>query len=123
MDAQRAAAAFDQDVEVATGLRRLDHAEAVGMAGHVDIGRIVAGDLQEHAGVRPALVGLPGRMLETRPEAEAGGGAGFVADTRAHPGQRLCVRLVALDVGEQRHIVARFCPAVHAAEMTLQIAG
>ena len=92
-------------------LRRLHHAEAVGMAGHVDIGGIVAGDLQEHAGIRAALVGLPGRMLEARPEAEAGGGAGLVADARAHRGQRLRVRFVALDIGQQRDIVAGFAPA------------
>ena len=78
------------------------------MAGHVDIGWIIAGDLQEDAGIRPALVGLSGRMLEARTEAEAGGGAGFVADPRAHPGQRLACDVVALDIGEQRHVVAGF---------------
>ena len=49
MDAQRAATAFHQHLEITAGLRRLHDAETVGMAGHVDIGRIVAGDLQEHA--------------------------------------------------------------------------
>lgn len=123
MDAKRAATAFDQDVEVTAGLRRLDNAEAVGMARHFDVDWIVACNLQKHAGVRAALIGLPRRMLETRPKAKAGGSAGFVADTRAHPGQCLRIRLVALDVGQQRDIVARFCPAVHTAEMTPQVAG
>ncbi len=89
------------------------------MTGHVDIGRIVAGDLQKHAGIRPAFVGLPGRMLEARPEAKTGGGTGLIANVRAHRGQRLSVLLVALDIGQQRDIVA----GVHAAEMALQISG
>ena len=123
MDTQRAPTALHQHLEIAARLRRLHHAEAVGMAGHVDIGRIVAGDLQEHAGIRPAFVGLPGRMLEAGSEAEAGGGVGSVANARAHRGQRLRVRLVALNVGQQRHVVARLCAGVHAAKMALQIAG
>ena len=120
MDAQRAAAAFHQHLEIPARLRSLHHAEAVVMAGHVDVGRVIAGDLQEHAGIRAALVGLPGRMLEARSEAEAGRGAGLVADARAHRGQRLRVRFVALDVGEQRDVVA-----VRRARgrMALQIAG
>ena len=123
VDPQRATATLHQHLEVAAGLRGLDHAEAVGMAGHVDIGRIVAGDLQEHAGIRPAFVGLPGRMLEARSEAEAGRGTRLVANARAHRGQRLRVRLVALDVGQQRDVIARLCAGVHAAEMALQITG
>jgi hypothetical protein len=86
MDAQRAPAAFHQHLEIAARLRRLHHAEAVGMAGHVDIGRIIAGDLQEHAGIRAALVCLSSRMLETGSEAEAGCGMGPVANTRSRRG-------------------------------------
>src|ERR1700726_4910690 len=41
--AERAAIALDQDVEVAAGLRRLHHTERVGVTGHADIVRGVAG--------------------------------------------------------------------------------
>ena len=51
------------------------------------VGRVVAGDLKECAGIRAALVGLPGRMLKSRPETETGGGMGLVADAGSHRGQ------------------------------------
>jgi hypothetical protein len=95
MDAQHAPAAFHQHVEVTAGLCCLDDAEAVGMARNVEIGGIVAGDLEEDAGVRSALVGLARRMLEARREADAGGGMGGVANARAQRGQRLGGRLIA----------------------------
>ena len=40
--------------------------------GHGQVVGVVAGDLQEHARVRPALVGLAGRVQEAGPEADAG---------------------------------------------------
>src|SRR5665213_1443206 len=123
MDAQCAATPFHQHLKVAARLRRFHHAEAVGMAGHVDISRIVASDLQEHAGIGAALVGLAGRMLKAGSEAEASGGMSPVANARAHRGQRLRVGLVALDVRQQRHVVTRFYAGVRAPEMTLKIAG
>ena len=123
VNAQRTTVAFHQHREITAGLRGLDDPKAVGMTGHVDVGRVVAGDLQEHAGIRAAFVGLPGRMLEARSEAEAGRGAGLVADAGAHRGQRLRVRRIALDIGEQRDVVAGFHAGLHAAEMALQIAG
>src|ERR1700675_409203 len=69
MDAQGAAAALGQDVEIATRLRRLHDTESVFLARHRQILAIIAGDLQEDAGIRAALVGLPGRVQEPRPEA------------------------------------------------------
>src|SRR5579864_352183 len=60
VDAERAPAAFHQHLEIAARLRRLHHAEAVGMAGHLDIGRIIASEVEEHPGIRAALVSLPG---------------------------------------------------------------
>ena len=60
MDAQHTPAALDQHREIALRLRGLDHAEAVAMAGNIDVDRIVTSDLQEYAGIRPTLVGLPG---------------------------------------------------------------
>ena len=71
MDAQRSSSALGKHVEIATRLRRLDDAKARLLAGHLEISS-VGGDLQEHAAVRPALVGLAGRMQEARPELGAG---------------------------------------------------
>ena len=78
--AQGAALALQQHLEVASRLRRLDDAEGVLLPGHGHIDRVVAGDLQEDAGVRSALVGLPGRVQEARAELQAGRDALRVAD-------------------------------------------
>jgi hypothetical protein len=106
MDAQDTPVAFDQHLEVAARSRRLDNTESVFLTRYLDIGRIVASDLQEHAGVRAALVGLPGGMQEPRSEAEAGGDALAVADQDADILERFAVACVAFDVGEEPAIVA-----------------
>ena len=106
MHAQHPPIAFGQHLEIATGFRRLDDTEGVFLVRHLEIGGIVAGDLQEHAGVRAALVGLPRRMQEPRPEAEAGGDALAVADQDADILERLSMVLVAFDIGEERAIIA-----------------
>src|SRR5258705_656496 len=67
-----AAPAFVQHVEIAAR-RGVDHgAETVFASVHGDVGAMVGGDLTKHAGVRPALIGLAGRMQETWAEADAG---------------------------------------------------
>ena len=106
MHAQHPPVALGQHLEIAARFRRLDDAEGVFLIRHLEIGGIVAGDLQEHAGVRAALVGLPGRMKEPRPEAEAGGDALAVADQDADILKRVAMVLVAFDIGEERAIVA-----------------
>ena len=106
MHAQHAPIALGQHLEIAARLRRLDDTEGVFLVRHLEIGGVVAGDLQEHAGVRAALVGLPGRMQEPRSEAEAGGDALAVADQDADILQRVAMALVAFDIGEERAIVA-----------------
>ena len=106
MHAQHPPVALGQHLEIAARFRRLDDTESVFLVRHLEIGGVVAGDLQEHAGVRAALVGLPGRMQEARPEAEAGGDALAVADQDADVLQRVAMVLVAFDIGEQRAIVA-----------------
>ena len=58
-------------------------------------------------------------MQETRPKADAGRGTRAVADHPAHALQRLDMRRVAVDIGEQRDIVAGSGPP----EMRLQHAG
>ena len=113
---QKTPAALGEHVEIAARLRRLDDAEAVGLTRHRHILGGFVGDLQEHAAVRPAFVGLPGRMQEARTEADAGRGTGTIADHSAHALQRLDMRRVAVDIGEQRDIAAGIGPA----EMRLQ---
>src|SRR5262245_41220404 len=60
MNAQRAAASLRQHLKVAACLRRFDHAERIALAGDGEIGGRVRGDLEKHAGVRSAFVGLTG---------------------------------------------------------------
>ena len=67
---------------------------------------VVGGDLQEHAAVGPALVGLAGRMQEARPEFGAGRDMLLVAHRQPHLLQRVDMIAVALDIGQQRNIVA-----------------
>ena len=106
MNAQCAASSLHQYLEVAAGLRSLHDTEAVRMAWHIDISRIIAGDLQEHTGIRSTLVSLPGRMLEAGSEPDAGGGVRPVAKASAHCSQRLRVPLIAFDISEQCDVIA-----------------
>src|SRR6516165_9493593 len=69
---QCAPAALGKNIVIATRLRRLDDAKRIGLSGHRQVRGIVARDLQKDAAVWSALVGLSGRMLETRPEADTG---------------------------------------------------
>src|SRR5205085_1272074 len=73
-------------------------------------------DLQENAGVRPALVGLACRMLEARAEADTGCRLGPVPDRPAKPLRHRDMLGAALDVSQQRRVVARTDPP----EMRLQ---
>ena len=106
VDAQGATAALGEHREVAAGLRRLDDAEGVALPRHGQIAGVVGRDLQEHALVRAALVGLAGRVQEARPEADAGGDVGAIPDAVADPLQHAGVARVHLDVGEERDVVA-----------------
>src|ERR1700756_5363553 len=116
MHPQRAPAALGQDVEITAGLCRLDHAKACLLAGDSKILGIVGGDLQKHSGVGAALVGLTGRMQEARTEFGTGRGMARLAQLEPHRLQRLDMGGVALDIGEQRHVIV----AMDAREMRLQ---
>ena len=85
---------------------RLDDAETRLLAGHLEIPVLVGRDLQEHAVVWPALVGLSGRMQEARAELGAGSEMLLVTHRMPHLLQRVDMRTVALDIGQQRDIVA-----------------
>src|SRR5580704_16215406 len=113
---ERPPAALGEHVEIAARLRRLDDPEGVPGAGDRQVVGVGAGDLSEHAAVRPALVGLPGRVQEARPEAEARRQLLLVADLEAQPLHRLYMRRGAVDIGQEGRIIARF----GAIEMRLQ---
>src|SRR5947208_989867 len=82
--AQRAPAALGEHVEIAARLRRLDDAKARLLAWHRQILGIIRSDLQEHAAVGAAFVGLPGRMQEARAEFGAGRDVTLVAHQKPH---------------------------------------
>ena len=87
--------------------------------GTSQIAGVIAGDLQEHPGVGAAFVGLPGRMEETGPEAETGRHPLAIPHHQANFLQCIGMELVALDVGEERKIVAGPQPT----EMCLETSG
>src|SRR6266446_3298524 len=81
---QRAAFAFGQNLEITARLRSLHHTESIFLARHRQIVRVVAGNLEEHARIRAALVSLPGGMQKARAEADAGGHFLSVANRHTH---------------------------------------
>ena len=105
MDAQRAPAALGQHAEVAAGLSRLDDAEAGLLAGYRQVPGVVGGDLQKDAAVGAAFVGLSGGMQEAWAEFGTGRDVALVAHRQPHALQVLDMRMVTLDIGQQRHIV------------------
>src|SRR2546429_8089310 len=60
MHAQRPAPALAKNSKITESLSRLLDTEGSSPARHRQVVRVVARDEHEHAGVRPALVGLPG---------------------------------------------------------------
>src|SRR5271156_1625994 len=103
---QGAPPAFGKDLEIAARLRRLDDPEGVPGARDREVVGVGAGDLQEHAAVRAALVGLPGGVQEARAEAEACRQLLAVADHQPQFLHRADVRRSAVDISEQRYVVA-----------------
>ena len=106
MHAQRAAVAIRENLKIAARLRRFHHAECVFLARNRKIRSIVAGDLQEHAGIWSALVCLPCRMQKPRAEAEARGDMLLLAHRVADGLQLRLVRAIHLDVAQHRKIIA-----------------
>ena len=88
VDAQRAAAAALEHLQIAQRLRVAQGGEGVALAGDGQIGRRVRGQLQEDARVRAALVQLAGRVQEARAVADGRRVARAVAAGDAHAGQR-----------------------------------
>src|SRR6516164_2951119 len=117
---QHAAPAFGEHAEIAARLRRPDLAEACLAAGD---GKVLPGlrrDLKEHAGIRPALICLPGRMQEARPELGTGRDMLAVAHRGAQFLQDADVPRVALDISKRREIIARVQAREVGAQPTLE---
>ncbi len=107
MQADGAATVLLQRLQVAQRLRVLQRAETVWLAGDGYILRVLRRDLDEQAGVGPALVQLPGRMQETRPEAQRRRDVQAVAQREASPLKLTLNRFVVGQIGHDRHVVAR----------------
>src|SRR5208282_2955035 len=105
--AQGAPAAFREHREIAAGLCCLDHTKRVLLSGHGQVHSIVAGNLEEHAAILAALVGLSRRVQETRAKAEAGGHFLGVTHLVANALQRALIPRVHGDVAQHGKIVAR----------------
>ena len=111
MNAQRATAALEQDIEVAACLGILHHSETRAMARNGQIVAIVGRDLKKDAAVRPALVSLAGRMQKSRAEFEASCGVVAIAQREPQLLQSRCILFIARKIGKQGKIVAARNPA------------
>src|SRR6202035_2637478 len=69
VDANDAPAMVAQRLQVPRCLSALEDREGELLAGNRHVRAVVGGDLDVHAGVRAALVELPGAVQEARPEA------------------------------------------------------
>ena len=116
MDAQRAPATFEQNVEIATRLRGFHHAKARAVAGNGQVLGVVRSDLEEHTAVWPALVSLSGRMQKARTEFEAGRDVAAIAQRQPPRLQARHVCLVMREVGQDRDII----PGAEPREMRLE---
>src|SRR6266567_8773806 len=119
MHAQRTATAVGQDLEVSPGLRGFHHSESVFLAGDGYVVRVVTRDLQEHAAVGAAFVGLSSRMQKARAEAEARSNVFSIANGVANFLQLRFVRFIHLNIAEHGEVIAR----ANAAEMGAEIIG
>src|SRR6478672_12366511 len=106
MHPQRTAAALGQHVEITARLGSLDHAESGPLTGYRQILGVIGGDLQKYPAVRAALIGLAGGMQKTRTEFGTGRDMALVAHLEPHALQLIDMLVIAVDLGEQRHVVA-----------------
>src|SRR5947209_15601165 len=104
MHAKCASLALDQHAEIAAGLCCLYHTERITLARNRKVVCIVAGNLQEDAGVWAAFISLPGGMQEAWTEAEAGGVRPGLANYVADALQLDFVLLIHFYVGKQGQV-------------------
>ena len=107
MDAEGAAAAFSEDIEVTASLRGLYGAERVFLIGHGEVGSIVAGDLEKYAAVGATFVSLSCGMQKSRAETEARGEFLFVTNDVTEFLKDFFIFGVHGDVAEDGEVIAR----------------
>src|SRR5262249_54489667 len=101
MSTEHATVPLREDLEIPSRLGRLDDAERILSPGHGKIGGVIAGHLQEDAGIRAAFICLPGRVKEARAEPQTRGDMLGVTNVMTYRLQRALVRRIHLDVGKQ----------------------
>jgi len=72
MNPERAAVSFGEHLKIPACLCSFHHSESVFLAGHPEVGCIVACELEEHAGIGASLVCLAGGVQKTRAETQTG---------------------------------------------------
>ncbi len=105
MEAESTAASLLERGQVAERLCGDERPERLGPARDRQIPGRIGGDLEEDPGVRPALVELPGRVQEARPEPERRGGARRLADPLADGLQPIHHLGIHRQVGEDGDVV------------------
>ena len=118
--AQRAALAVGENLKVPASLRRFHHSESVLLSGNRQVGRVVAGDLQEDAAVGPAFVSLPGGVQESRAEPEAGRDPFLISHHHPQSLQERFVLGIHFYICQQREIIAVAETGEVSAEVILQ---
>src|ERR1700756_1040862 len=109
MHAKGASPALREHREIAAGLRGFDDAEGVLLIGNGKIDGVVAGDLQEDAGVGSAFVGLACGVQKARTKSKNGGELLLVPHAVAKGLQGSLVLRIHGDVAEQSEIVSLAC--------------
>src|SRR5580704_17306237 len=119
MHAEGASPAFSEYCEIAAGLGSFDDAEGVPLIGNGKIDGVVAGDLQEDAGIGSAFVGLAGGVQKARTKSKNRRDLLLVPHAVANGLQNSLVLGIHGDVAEQREIVS----LASAREVSLQDLG
>src|SRR5207247_7970889 len=106
MHAQGAAATFGENGKIASGLRGLDDTESVFLPRHGQIAGAVTSDLQKNAAVRPAFVGLPGRVQKARTETKDCGDFFLITHSMPQALQPFFIFHIHRDVAEDCKVIA-----------------
>src|ERR1700745_1513156 len=99
MNSQCATISIRKNLQITARLRAFYDPEGVFLLRYGNIGSVIASDLEKHAGVGPALISLPGGMLEARTEFRAGGYAFLVTNGVPDRLQRRLMRFIHFNVG------------------------
>ncbi len=110
MNPQSAALAFNQHLKIAARLRCLYHAESVFLLRHLQVFCFIAGNLQEHAGIRAAFVSLTRAMKKARTEAKHRGNPLRFYDCFADLLQCCFVLREHRNISQEAEVIARFQP-------------